>query len=151
MCCQIGISQQGFARAAEHLKHLAQLHVSRERLRQIVESEGSMACQIQQKGLLEIGFGAEDCKIAPDDFSRVYVGTDGAEWITKQFQIKLPMLDIRILDFYHFSEHVWSAANICFGQCNEQAGKFAGKILHIAKHEGPTALLGRVQGFDISA
>jgi len=235
MCCQIGISQQGFARAAEHLKHLAQLHVSRERLRQIVESEGSMACQIQQKGLLEIGFGAEDCKIAPDGFSRVYVGTDGvmvpmvtqkekdkrrknrgkkrfgnkrrrmhkgadnaykeikiatmydesnehrhifatsgnhevlgrllrrhaaklkltefdekagladgAEWITKQFQTKLPMLDIRILDFYHFSEHVWSAANICFGQCNEQAGKFAGEILHIAKHEGPTALLGRL-------
>ena len=28
MCCQIGISQQGFARAAEHLKHLAQLYTA---------------------------------------------------------------------------------------------------------------------------
>ena len=77
MCCQIGISQQGFARAAEHLKYLAQLHISRERLRQIVESEGSLACQIQQKGLLGISLGAEDCKIVPDGLSRVYVGADG--------------------------------------------------------------------------
>jgi hypothetical protein len=235
MCCQIGISQQGFARGAEHLKYLAQLHISRERLRQIVESEGSLACRIQQKGLLDISFGVEDCKIGIDGPSRVYVGTDGvkvpmvtqkekdkrrknrgrkrfgskrrrmrkgadnaykefkiatmydesnehrhvfatsgnhevlgrllrrqaaklklqefdekagladgADWITKQFQTKLPMLDSRILDFYHLSEHVWLVANICFGQGKEQAGKFAGEILHIAKHEGPTALLGRL-------
>lgn len=43
----------------------------RERLRQIVESEGNLACQIQQKGLLEISFGAEDCKTVPDGLSRV--------------------------------------------------------------------------------
>jgi hypothetical protein len=235
MCCQVGISQQGFAQAGEHLKHLAQLHISRERLRQIVESEGQAVCQILQKGLLDIGFGIEDCKTGVDGPSRIYVGTDGvkvpmvtqkekdkrrknrgrkrpggkrrrmrkgadnaykefkiavmydesnehrhvfatsgnhevlgrllrrqaaklklpefdekagladgADWITKQFQTKLPMLDGRILDFYHLSEHIWLAANICFGQGNEQAGKFAGEILHIAKHEGPTALLSRL-------
>jgi len=235
MCCQVGISQQGFARAAEHLKDLAQLHISRERLRQIVESEGKVACQIVQKGLLEIGFGAEDCKTGIDGPSRIYVGTDGvkvpmvtqkekdkrrknrrkkrsgnkrrrmhrgadnaykefkiavmydesnenrhvfatsgnhevlgrllrrqaarlkltefdekagladgADWITNQFQTKLPMLDDRILDFYHLSEHVWSTANTCFGQGDEQAGEFASEILHIAKHQGPTALLGRL-------
>ena len=235
MCCQVGISQQGFARAAEHLKHLAQLHISRERLRQIVESEGELVFQVQQKGLLDIGFGAEDCKTGTDGLSRIYVGTDGvkvpmvtqkekdnrrknrrrrrlgskrrrmrkgadntykefkiavmynesnehrqvlatsgdhevlgrllrrqaaklkltefdekagladgADWITKQFQTKLPMLDGQILDFYHLSEHVWLAANICFGQGEEQTGKFAGEVLHIAKHEGPTALLDRL-------
>jgi hypothetical protein len=41
---------------------------------------------------------------------------DGADWITKQFQTKLLMLDGQILDLYHFSEHVWPAANTCFGQ-----------------------------------
>ena len=235
MCCRIGISQQGFARGAEHLKHLAQLDISRERLRQVVESEGHLASQIQQKGLLNVDFGIEDCKVRPNGLSRVYVGTDGvkvpmvtreeknkrrknrgkkrpcskrrrmckgadntykefkigtiynessehrrvfatsgnhevlgrllrrlagrlkiteidektgladgADWITKQFKIKLTMLDSRILDFYHLSEHVWLVANICFGQGNEQTGKFASEVLHIAKHEGPMALLDRL-------
>jgi len=35
------------------------------------------------------------------------------------------MLDGKVLDFYHFSEHIWSVANTCFGQDSEQAGGFA--------------------------
>jgi len=191
MCCQVGISQQGFARAAEHLKDLAQLHISRERLRQIVESEGKVACQIVQKGLLEIGFGAEDCKTGIDGPSRIYVGTDGvkvpmvtqkekdkrrknrrkkrsgnkrrrmhrgADNAYKEFKIAVMYDESNenrhvfatsgnhevLGDFYHLSEHVWSTANTCFGQGDEQAGEFASEILHIAKHQGPTALLGRL-------
>jgi len=235
MCCQVGINQQGFARAAGHLKHLAQLDISRERLRNIVESEGMLVCRMQQKGLLPPGFGPDDCRLGKDGPSRIYVGTDGvmvpmvtqkekdkrrknrrpkrsggkrrrmhrgadnaykefkisvmydesnehkdvfatsgnhevlgrllrrqaarlnltafdekagladgADWITKQFRIRLPMLDARMLDFFHFSEHVWSAANVCFGQATDLAGGFAGEVLHIAKHQGPTALLDRL-------
>jgi hypothetical protein len=69
---------------------------------------------------------------------------DGADWITKQFRIRLPMLDFRMLDFFHFSEHVWLAANVCFGQATDLAGEFAGEVLYIAKHQGPTALLDRL-------
>jgi len=235
MCCQVGIIQQGFARGAKHLKHLAQLAISRERLRNIVESEGMQVCRMQQKGLLSPGFDAADCRVGKDGPSRIYVGADGvkvpmvtekekdkrrknrrpkrsggkrrrmhkgadnaykefkiatmydesnehkhvfatsgnhevlgkllrrqaaklgltqfdqkvgladgADWITKQFRSRLPMLDVRILDFYHLSEHIWSAANVCFGQGTDQAGQFAGEILHIAKHQGPTALLDRL-------
>ncbi len=235
MCCRAAVSQQGFAGAAEHLKHLAQVIISRERLRQIVESEGQLVLDVQEKGLLSAGFDIEQCRISRNGIKRVYVGTDGvkvpmvtqvekdkrrkhrrpscgggrrrrmhagadntykefkiaiiydesnehrqviatsgnhevlgrllrreagrlrigdadeklsvtdgADWIDKQLECRLPMLDSRILDFYHLSEHVWLAANICFGQGNEQAGKFASEILHIAKHDGPTALLTRL-------
>ena len=54
------------------------------------------------------------------------------------------MLDGKVLDFYHFSEHIWSVANTCFGQASEQAGDFAAEVLHIAKHDGPTVLLTRL-------
>jgi hypothetical protein len=70
--------------------------------------------------------------------------SDGAEWIHKQLEVKLPMLDGKVLDFYHFSEHIWSVANTCFGQYSEQAGDFAAEVLHIAKYDGPTALLTRL-------
>lgn len=232
MCCRVAISQQGFAKAAEHLHHLAQIRISKERLRVIVESEGQLVLNIQRKGLLAAGFSIEDCKTSPKGPKRVYVGTDGvkipmvteseknqrrqlrvakrpgskrrwmnrgadnrykefkiatiydesnehrqvvatsrnheavgrllrrearrinlgdadeklavadgADWIAKQLKSKLPMLDCQILDFYHLSEHVWSAANSCFTQGSETAKQFACELLHIAKHEGPTALL----------
>lgn len=235
MCCHTAVSQQGFAKAAKHLKHLAQISISRERLRQIVESEGQLTLDIQRKGLLGAGFGIEDCRISPKGPRRVYVGTDGvkvpmvteaeknkrrnlrgpkrpgskhrrirrgadnaykefkiatiydesnehrqvvatsgnhevlgkllrrearrlridkadqkvaiadgADWIRKQLEGKLPMLDCRILDFYHLSEHIWSTANTCFNQGSEQAKGFASGFLHIAKHDGPTVLLTRL-------
>lgn len=70
--------------------------------------------------------------------------SDGAEWIRKQLEAKLPMLDCKILGFYHLSEHIWSAANTCFNQSSHQAKDFAAELLHIAKREDPTALLTRL-------
>ena len=235
MCCRVAVSQQGFARAAEHLKELAQVSISKERLRMIVEREGQFVLASQEKGLLGADFTMEDCRISPNGPKRVYIGTDGvkvpmvtkqekdrrrksrarkrpgskrrqmrpgadnsykefkiatiynesnehrqvvatsgnhevlgkmlrreakrlrideadeivavadgAEWIRKQFQGKIPMLDCQILDFYHLSEHIWAASNACYGQGSDQAKAFASEVLHIAKHEGPTALLTRL-------
>ncbi len=235
MCCRVAVSQQGFAKAAEHLKDLAQISVSRERLRQTVESEGQLVLDVQRKGLLAASFTIEDCKTTPTGPKRVYVGTDGvkvpmvtegekdkrrnlrgskragskrrrmhrgadnaykefkiatmydesnehrqvvatsgnhkvlgkllrreagrlkigdaeqkvaiadgADWIRKQLESKLPMLDCQILDFYHLSEHIWSAANTCFSQGSQKAKEFASELLHIAKHDGPTVLLTRL-------
>lgn len=235
MCCRAAISQQGFAKATEHLDHLAQIRISKERLRVIVESEGQLVLKIQRKGLLAAGFSVEDCKTSPKGPKRVYVGTDGvkiamvteseknkrrklrgakragskrrwmnrgadnaykefkiatiydqsnehrqvvatsgnhevlgrllrrqagcinlsdadeklavadgADWIANQLKSKLPMLDCQILDFYHLSGHIWSAANTCFNQGSQQAKEFASELLHIAKHDGPTVLLTRL-------
>jgi hypothetical protein len=235
MCCRAAINQQGFARAAEHLKDLAQIAISKERLRTIVEFEGQLVSAVQKKSLLPAAFDMEDCKTSPKGPKRVYVGTDGvkvpmvteeeknkrrkrrgpkrpgsrrrqmhrgadnpykefkiatiynqsnehrqvvatsgnhevlggllrregkhlkiqqadqkiavadgAEWIRRQLETKLPMLDCQILDFYHLSEHVWSASNVCLTQGSEQAKAFASELLHIAKHAGPAPLLERL-------
>ncbi len=53
MCCRVAISQQGFHKAGEHLHHLAQIRISPERLRMIVENEGQKVLQAQFKGQIE--------------------------------------------------------------------------------------------------
>jgi hypothetical protein len=70
---------------------------------------------------------------------------DGADWIRNQLNRNVPVLDAIVLDFYHLSEHLWSAANSGLGQESEPAKTFAGKLLHLAKHEGVAALLAEIE------
>ncbi len=90
MCCRVAISQQGFRKAGEHLHHLAQIRISPERLRMIVENEGQRVLQAQFKGQIETSLTPEKCKTAPDGPSRVYIGVDGVKvpTITAQEKIK---------------------------------------------------------------
>jgi len=232
MCSRVATSQQGFRKAAEHQDHLAQIKISPERLRVIVENEGQKVLQAQSKGQLEISLTPEKCKIAPGGPTRVYIGADGvkvpmvttdekikrrkkrgpkrkgshrrlmrsgadnpykefkiatfydqsneyrhvvatagdhevlgrlvrrqavhlslnefdqklaaadgADWIYRQLTGKIPTLNEFILDFYHFSEHIWLASNACFGFNSQQAASFASELLHIAKHQGVTEIL----------
>ena len=232
MCSRVATSQQGFRKAAEHLDHLAQIKISPERLRVIVENEGQKVLQAQSKGQLEVSLTPEKCRIAPGGPTRVYIGADGvkvpmvtteekikrrkkrgpkrkgsrrrlmrsgadnpykefkiatfydqsneyrhvvatagdhevlgrlirrqavhlrlnqfdqklaaadgADWIYRQLTGKIPTLDEFILDFYHFSEHIWLASNTCFGLNSQQAASFASELLHIAKHQGVTEIL----------
>jgi hypothetical protein len=67
--------------------------------------------------------------------------TDGAEWIRRQMRSRLPMLDEMILDFYHFAEHVAAASNACWGLDTAESKNWTGKALHLAKHDGPLAVL----------
>jgi hypothetical protein len=66
---------------------------------------------------------------------------DGADWILRQLRINLPTLDQFMLDFYHFSDHVWSASNACEGLASAGARTLAEDLLHKARHEGPAAVL----------
>jgi len=66
---------------------------------------------------------------------------DGAKWIRKQFQIKLPMLDVIILDYYHLTEHVAMAANVCFGQGSDNAQQWRKETLSSVCEQGPTEML----------
>jgi hypothetical protein len=236
MCCDVAISQHGFARAAAHLENLAQLRISAERLRVVTEAEGQRVLKVQAARLLEPVFSVENCKVKPEGPSRVYIGADGvkvpmvtteekhkrrkkrgrknkgacrycrhrgadnkykefkiatiydqanehrqviatsgnhevlgrlmrreasraglnkanekiaivdgADWIAKQLNNKLPMPDMVILDFYHLSEHIWLAANKCFGQDTDAAKEFAARLLHTAKHQGPGAVLAALE------
>ena len=67
--------------------------------------------------------------------------TDGAEWIRRQMRMRLPMLDEMILDFYHFAEHVGQASGVCWGPETPESQQWTGVLLHLAKHEGPLAVL----------
>jgi hypothetical protein len=231
MGCRVGIHQHGFAKASEHLKALAQLRISPERVRTITEAEGR---RVQAAGQVPSDLSVATGQIRAVGPSRVYVGTDGvqvpmvtvqekgqrrqrrrrrkagqggrvrrmhrgadhaykefkiatlydesnthrlvvgtagdhqalgrllrrqagvidlnrfdqklsladgADWIDRQLEIRLPMLDERMLDFYHFSEHVWQGANGCWGLGTEKARSFGESLLHIAKHEGIAEVL----------
>jgi hypothetical protein len=67
--------------------------------------------------------------------------TDGAEWLRRQMRMRLPMLDEMILDFYHFAEHVGQASVVCWGPDTPESKNWLGKVLHMAKHDGPLAVL----------
>jgi hypothetical protein len=236
MCCQVGITQMGFAKAATHLEHLAQIRISKERLRQVVEREGRRVEAAQKQGFPPAAFSPEDCRVSADGPTRLYVGADGvmvpmvtqqekakrkagrgrkkkrgiprrwmrrgadnaykefkiatlyeqtnthrqvvstggdhqslgrllrreagrlrlnriqekvgladgAGWIDTQLRIRLPLLDARILDFYHFSEHVHAASQGCFGMGSERAQAFSAEVLDAAKCQGPAVVLARV-------
>lgn len=70
--------------------------------------------------------------------------SDGAGWIRKQMQTRLPMLDAMILDYYHLAEHVAKAARVCFGEGGERALAWRKEILGAVWEEGPAAMLVRI-------
>ncbi len=88
----------------------------------------------REAGRLELGQADEKVAVV-----------DGADWIRNQLNRNVPILDAIVLDFYHLSEHIWSAGNTCFGQDSEPAKTFAGKLLDLAKHEGVAALLAEIE------
>ena len=71
--------------------------------------------------------------------------TDGAEWIRRQAMRQLPMLDAMLLDFFHFTEHVSTAARACFGEGSVQAKSWKGQLLGLALEQGPVEVLTRIQ------
>jgi hypothetical protein len=70
MACRLNQSARNFDKAAQNLARTAQVHMSGELLRQVVESEGRAVLKAQQSGALVIGWTAADCFIetatAPD-------------------------------------------------------------------------------------
>lgn len=80
LCCRINATSGSFARAAADLKHVGQLSLSPERLRQVVEAEGQQVLQARQSGALKPDWQAKDCPaLTPQGqaVTRVYLGVDG--------------------------------------------------------------------------
>lgn len=59
-----------------------------------------------------------------DQADRKYAVSDGAEWIRRQYQQQLPMLDARILDYYHFRDHAIGCAKALYGEGTDMAGQW---------------------------
>src|SRR4051812_39148397 len=82
MACRLNLASRNFDKAAENLGRAAQLHLSGEFLRQIVEAEGKVVRAAAKAGRLPIDWTAIDCPALdkegkPMERSRVYLGSDG--------------------------------------------------------------------------
>ena len=82
MACRLNLASRNFDKAAENLGRAAQVHLSGEFLRQVVESEGKAVQAAAKSGQLPIDWKASDCPALdkegnPTARSRVYLGSDG--------------------------------------------------------------------------
>jgi hypothetical protein len=81
MACRVNLSATSFIRAAAALERTAQLELSGERLRQVVEAAGRRVLQSQQDDTIAVAWHAEDCIVPEDgktgDKTRIYTGCDG--------------------------------------------------------------------------
>jgi hypothetical protein len=82
LACRLNLASRNFDKAAENLGRAAQVHLSGEFLRQVVESEGQAVQAAARSGELPLDWQASDCPAVdhqgqPTERSRVYLGSDG--------------------------------------------------------------------------
>ncbi len=82
MACRLNLASRSFEKAAENLGRAAQVPLSGELLRQVVESEGKAVQAAAKAGRLPPDWAAGDCPALdkdgqPTSRSRVYLGSDG--------------------------------------------------------------------------
>ena len=87
MACRVNLSATSFVRAAAALERTAQVKLSGERLRQVVEAAGRGVLKAQQADAIAVTWHAEDCVAPPDETrdatcenaekTRIYTGCDG--------------------------------------------------------------------------
>ena len=70
-----------------------------------------------------------------------YSVTDGADWILRQYQQQLPMLQANVLDYYHLREHVIAASYRVFGENTPQAQSWREQMMGVVMEQGPVRLL----------
>jgi len=76
MCSSVNAGAKSFVRAAETLERAAQISLSHESLRKLVESDGTLALELSQSGELSPNWAARLCP-GPDGKSLVYLSSDG--------------------------------------------------------------------------
>jgi len=77
MACRLNGNSSSFDKAAENLDRAAQVEMSGEQLRQIVQAEGRQILKAQESGELQPAFQAKDCVVEGEDKTRMYAGVDG--------------------------------------------------------------------------
>src|SRR2546422_8629671 len=82
MACRLNLASRNFDKAADNLGRAAQVRLSGELLRQVVESEGKAIQAAAKAGRLPVDWDASDCPALDKDGqetdkTRVYLGSDG--------------------------------------------------------------------------
>src|SRR5262249_5951253 len=78
LACRLNQNARSFDKAAENLARAAQIRLSGEKLRQLVEAEGRAVLAAQRSGALDLGWTAADCETEAGP-TRVYLGRDGGK------------------------------------------------------------------------
>jgi hypothetical protein len=76
LACRLNAGAKSFDRAAENLRRAAQVPMSGEKLRQVVETEGQKVQAASAQGRLLVGWQAQECQ-TQGGVARVYTSTDG--------------------------------------------------------------------------
>ncbi len=76
MACRLNGDGKNFDKAAANLSRTAQVKLSGETLRVLVETEGKRVLQAQRSGQLAVDWSAADCQ-TEQKTTRVYFGSDG--------------------------------------------------------------------------
>ena len=76
MACRLNGDGKNFDKAAANLARTAQVQLSGETLRVLVETEGKRVLQAQRSGQLPLDWSAADCK-TQEKTTRIYLGSDG--------------------------------------------------------------------------
>jgi hypothetical protein len=76
-----------------------------------------------------------------DQADRKYSVSDGAEWIGRQYSRQLPMLDARILDYYHFRDHAIGCAKALYGEGTDVAREWRKAFCTTMIRSGPVEAL----------
>lgn len=78
MACRLNNDAASFEKATENLERTAQIRMSAEQLRQLVQGEGRRVLAAQQQGAIAPAFTAADCRVPGDrSKTRMYTGVDG--------------------------------------------------------------------------
>lgn len=78
MACRLNQDAASFAKSAAHLYRTAHLEISKETLRQLVESDGKTVLRQMQGGELLPDWASEDCSTEQGP-TRIYLGCDGVK------------------------------------------------------------------------
>jgi hypothetical protein len=76
LICRLNQDAGSFRKAAENVARAAQIELSKETLRQVVESEGKEVAEAMRRGTLVPEWSAEDCRTETGS-TRLYLGCDG--------------------------------------------------------------------------
>jgi hypothetical protein len=84
LACRLNLASRNFDKAADNLARTAQVRISGEALRQLVEAEGKAVHRAAQAGQLPPDWSADDCAALdkegePTEQTRVYLGSDGVK------------------------------------------------------------------------
>jgi len=89
----------------------------------------------------------EAAKVQLDRARQKYSVTDGAEWIARQYDQQLPMLDENILDYYHLRSQVITASHVLYGEGTAKALGWREDMMGYVWNQGSLVMLDHLANY----